>query len=92
MQQLLDSELPKDTQMLTDLQKEQLMTDKGKLFIKQKLEEFPHLSQIAGGKNDVKEHDESKHPLLKAITEQTSFYLVRLPNRDCLNFGLMQKQ
>lgn len=59
------------------------MKDKGKQMLKQNLEEFPHLNPLVA--KPGADNDESKHPLLKAVTESTQFYFVRLPNRDCLN-------
>jgi hypothetical protein len=41
-----------------------------------------------GASLDDKKTDDSKHPLLAKISESTKFYLARIPNLDCLNFGI----
>lgn len=56
--------------------------------LKQNLEEFPHLNKINGAKKLDNATDESMHPLLSKISDETKFMIVRLPNQDCLNFGV----
>ena len=66
------------------------MKQKGKQMLRQNLEEFPHLNKINGAKK-TQEADESQHPLLSKISDSTKFLIVRLPNQDCLNFGVAHR-
>lgn len=48
--------------------------------LRQNLEEFPHLNKINGAKKQLNETDESQHPLLSKISDETKFFVIRIPN------------
>ena len=42
-------------------------------------------------KCDGKKKEESTHKLLNKINELTKFYVARIPNIDCLYYGLVNR-
>ena len=91
--QLLAQELPKDTNKLTEPEKEALQKQQCQQMLLVGVSNIKKdLNSIIQPNQNEKKHDDSKHMLLDKIGDTTKFYLARIPNQDCLNFGIATSQ
>jgi len=52
--------------------------------------EEEHKKTNAAQRSGDKPNDDSKHKLFESINDETKFYIVRLPNQECLNWALFK--
>ena len=89
MQGLIDNELPKENKFETEDEKERKQRELGRSQLVNECNRVQELHQITGGQETKKSESHSAiKKLLDRLHDDCQFYIVRLPNQDCLNASL----
>jgi hypothetical protein len=79
LHKFMEQELLKDKEKLTESQREQLARDTARRIVNNELKVIKDRKDILANE-ETKVVDNGKHKLLELISDETTFYMVKVPN------------